>query len=970
MATKVKRKAKPVSPLVQPTGAMTGCLYCSLFPHCELSQKYEEVYNGKMDAVRAKALPEGHTVKSHAITEPWTHCEVLFLSDSPTSGDDTVGRPLGSKAGTVVRKTLNHVFDGKPPIVGMACLVRCRTVRGAKPNPTHVVRCSPQLEREIKARKPKVIVANGNLSLKYLTGQSGITALNGVVLECTRPGLSHIPVIASVSPGQVMVRTDLIDQFYDAFMVLRSVLEDTYEERAGVGEYEVLTTVSSVKKVLKQLVIEGQGEDGLPVAYDTETGDLSPFATEHPQLLCLSFSNREGNGWTVPFDHSESPWGGRRDTVSRTRIKKLLQTFFRSKIPKLAQNGKFDDNHIRKALGVVPTNVSDTMLLHLLLDETKGTHGLKNLAYLYTGMGGYDRPLELYKDRHDEANPDKGGSYANIPGELLFNYAAGDTDVTVRVYNAMLKQLAAEKSPKLVSLYANLMPRLSSVLADMEYNGAQISPEAVECLRTRYTAKVSDIRAHIGTFQEVQRLEGEQEEEFNPNSPTQLSKILFEYYGEVPHALTKSGTERMRIRYIAANKAWKAARKGLKPQYTALVAKAAKNQEWSLFSTKEDVLQEFARNGNPFVSGVLDYRESTKCLSTYIDPLTYKLDCNFRIHGRYLIDGTVTGRLASRGPNLQNQPNTDGGIVKMAFISRFGENGLLAQLDYSQAELRVAACRYNEPEMIRAYMEGQDLHLLTAIRLAYPEKTAANAAAFFGLLSETERKGWRTRAKRVNFGILYGGGPGALVTTLQKDGVFLTFDEAAQLIESYFLVRPMLKAGIDAASEVALNLGYLESGSGRRRRLPEVRADDPKVVARALRQAVNFPVQADASELTLMAMVLIHEEMKRRGYKSLIVMTVHDSIILDLHVDEAHEVLLLAREIMQNITLRAAEILPEYDLTWLSVPMVADVELGYSWGSLVGVDIDEWDVDTIWEQMDNSYEKQWKKLEQTNGCAA
>ena len=185
---------------------------------------------------------------------------------------------------------------------------------------------------------------------------------------------------------------------------------------------------------------------------------------------------------------------------------------------------------------------------------------------------------------------------------------------------------------------------------------------------------------------------------------------------------------------------------------------------------------------------------------------------------------------------------------------------------------------------------------------------------------------------------MYGGGPPALQTALRKDGVFLSLDECSELIERYFEVRPKLKKGIEKLEKEVCKTGYLESFTGRRRRIPEVFSEDEQIVARALRQSVNFPIQNGASEMTLMSLVLIWKRMQERGYRSKIILTVHDSIVFDLHVDEAYEVLALAKYVMENITELSDEVLPGLDWSWLTVPLVADCEIGVNWHMLVGID--------------------------------
>ena len=301
----------------------------------------------------------------------------------------------------------------------------------------------------------------------------------------------------------------------------------------------------------------------------------------------------------------------------------------------------------------------------------------------------------------------------------------------------------------------------------------------------------------------------------------------------------------------------------------------------------------------------------------------------------YVAQGFVNHN-SSSDPNLQNIPNKGGGKIKRAYASRFGEDGVILQADFSQIELRIAACYYGEPRMIQAYLNEEDLHTLTAVDI-YCASMSKKPADFWNLDPAT-RKEWRVRAKRVNFLVLYGGGPPGLQMTLKKDGVFVTIEEAQDLINAYFCKRPGLKQGIIRTEREVCETGFLESFTGRHRRIPEVFSEDESLVARALRQSINFPIQSGASDMTMLAACLVHRRMKERGYKSKMILTVHDSLVFDCHVDEVLEISCLVKEIMENLPILAEEILPGIDWKWLVVPIVAEFEAGTTWGTLVEFD--------------------------------
>jgi uracil-DNA glycosylase family 4 len=955
----------------------SGCFWCPLLP---FSRDFKEVGGGfQRDAEKILAKDRtSHVVTSRCVSEPWTKVRVLFVGEAPGKHEDTQGKPFVGGSGGLLRKTIAAATGLAPKDYGFANLVSCRPPRNRTPNNTEVKACSPKLLREIAARKPELVVVLGNSALQFLTGQSGITMLNGRVLKCIRPEFPNLKVLACLHPAYVLRYDHELDKFYSSIETAGKILAGTHKELAGEGTYEVLTDIDEVEKRLAAIRKQRR-----LTAFDTETGGTSPFQTKFPRLLCLSFSSEKNTGFVVPFDHKDAPKEFRTKGPIRLRLKRALRRFFQDEaVPKAAQNGKYDRNHIRSRLGVVPVNVLDTMMLHFVMDEQRGTHGLDKLAFAHTGMGGYDKPLEDYKARHPEADPKRGGSYANIPGEVLFPYAAMDADVTRRAVLALQKEKDFASNQRMQRLGLHFYPRLSDTLADIEWNGATVDPQMVAYLDRRYTKKLAEIDAKIQSDPKVRAFLRDREEAkaqaragkrtrvipapetFNPESWQQLGKVLFGYYGLRPIELNDSGMDLLKHRLEKAVEEWAAKPgskvKNAKPDFTAQVEAAIANKEWDLFSTKADVLQEYGRMGNPLVQLILDFRANATLQGTFIVPLQTKLDEENRIHGTYLMHGTVTARLASRDPNLQNVPNKGGGLIKRCYVSRFGNEGVILQADYSQIELRVAACLFKEPTMIEAYRRGADLHTLTAIAISKlsPEK--------FKKLPKDVQKGWRTRAKRVNFGVLYGGGPPALVSTLAKDGVFITVDEAQELIDAYFDARPALKRNMDRLMERVKKLGYLEAFTGHRRRVPEVFSEDEKIVARALRQSVNFPVQCGAAQMTNMSMVLIEQELKRRGLRSKLILTVHDSLVFDCHVDEMVEVGQLAKHIMENLPKLSEEVLPGLDWSWLTVPIIADLEVGFTWGTGVDLkeakinkddeprelDINDLDVDYLWAAME------------------
>lgn len=931
-------------PFVAPCAgaSKTGCLWCPLAPWHHDFETFKHRYGRDALKIQSKER-DGHVIKTRNVAErPWKPVDVLFVGEAPGADEDKQGIPFVGRSGALLRRAIEDVFKIPADKIAITNVVRCRPPRNKDPTKTEVLSCSPDLIREIQARKPKVIVCLGNHSLEFLTGQSGITSLTGRVLRTIRPEFPETTVVGCLHPAYVLRMDFELERFLEALTLANEIVTGNHVALPGPGTYHVLTDIAAVRAMFAKFKA-----DGRTVAFDTETGSLTPFQDKFPKLLCFSFSNGENTAYTVPLDHAESPWreGGGRDK-ERKELIAILRAFFTDpsarRLKRCGQNEKFDRQHIMVALDLDSMVITDhdTMTKHLVINEKRGTHGLDILAYEFTGMGGYDKPLNDYKDKHADADPEDGGSYANIPGDILFVYAAMDADVTWRVNEAIAKTPDFADNPKFQALAGDFFPKLSEALADMERAGAQIDPRVVAKLDVKLqedmAARMADIAKlpEIKAFVREERVKkGNPTLEFNPGSTTQLRTVLFDHYKMPPVELTDRGFDIMLGRLKREQAEAKEERR-VAMGFSDLVNKAANRREWDLFTTKADALHEYERRKNVLAPLILKYREAETLHGTFVEPLKHRLDPWGRIHGSFWIHGTVTGRLSSSGPNLQNIPNKGGGTIKQCYVSRFGDEGLLLNVDFSQIELRIAAAWFKDPKMRDVYVNKQDLHKLTAAVISglTPEEFK-NLPKDDG--SDRSQKAWRNRAKRVNFGALYGGGPPALQATLKKDGVFVTLDECKVFIDRFFAGYPDLRRGMDKLQMFVEEHGYLESFTGRRRRVPEVFSGDRELVARALRQCVNFPIQSGAGDMTLMSLVLINRIMKQEGFRSKAILTVHDSIVFDCHVDEVLEVAKLAKTIMETIPELSDEVLPGLKWDWLDVPIVAECDVGRNWGQMV-----------------------------------
>ena len=308
---------------------------------------------------------------------------------------------------------------------------------------------------------------------------------------------------------------------------------------------------------------------------------------------------------------------------------------------------------------------------------------------------------------------------------------------------------------------------------------------------------------------------------------------------------------------------------------------------------------------HPVVNLLLEYREISKLVSTYLDALPRQVNPKTgRVHTSFNQTGSVTGRLASSDPNLQNIPTRTelGHKVREGFVAEPGK--VLLSVDYSQIELRIAAHMANDESMLAAFRAGQDIH-------------ATTAAAIFNVPLDQVTKDQRRNAKAINFGLIYGMGVFGL---MQATG--LTRSEAENFIKEYFTDFPGVKNYLDNIRKVAAEQGYVETMLGRKRYFPELKqAANQQVRARAEREAINSPIQGSAADIMKLAMLKLPEALKKAGLKAQILLQVHDELVLECPEKELEETAKVTQEVMKGA----------YKL---SIPLETDAAVGKNWGEL------------------------------------
>ena len=458
-----------------------------------------------------------------------------------------------------------------------------------------------------------------------------------------------------------------------------------------------------------------------------------------------------------------------------------------------------------------------------------------------------------YKTIHiEELIGPKGKSQKNmrdLPPSDIYEYAAEDADVTLKLKNKLEPEL---KKRGAYELFRDIEMPLMPVLAEMEMNGVKIDTDSLKETSRVLTSRMHDIEKRI------YELAGT---EFNIASPKQVGEVLF---------------DKMKI------------------------VEKAKKTKTGQYVTNEEVLQSL-KHKHEIVADILEHRGLKKLLGTYVDALPKLINPRTgRIHTSFNQTVTATGRLSSSDPNLQNIPvrGEDGKEIRKAFVPEPGCEFFSA--DYSQIELRVMAHLSGDENMIEAFREGHDIHAATAAKI-YKEN-----------ISDVTRD-QRTKAKRANFGIIYGITVFGLAERLE-----ISRDEAKQLIAGYFENFPKVKEYMDKSIQTARANGYAETLFHRRRYLADINSHNATVRGFAERNAINAPIQGTAADIIKVAMINIYRRFKAEGIKSKMILQVHDELNFSVLPEEHDKVEKIVMEEMQNAL-------------HMQVPLVADSGWGKNW---------------------------------------
>ena len=556
-------------------------------------------------------------------------------------------------------------------------------------------------------------------------------------------------------------------------------------------------------------------------------------------LVGIAVSPARGEAFYIPLGHQGL---NQPPQLPLTQVTARLKPILENVIiDKIAYNGK----HVMAVLagcGVEVRNLNfDPLLAAYLLGEK--SLGLKALAFNKLGT-------EIVTPAELTGSGKKQSSLSLLEANRVADHACASVDIVWSLREKLETEL---RKQGLWQLFTEVEIALIPVLVAMEDNGILLDTDLLRAMSREMGKELLRLEKEIY---------GSVGHQFNIDSPQQLGRVLFEDLRLPQSRRTKTG-----------------------------------------YSTEASVM-EALRGVHPVIEFILEYRQLSKLKSTYVDALPALINHKTgRVHTNFNQTGTATGRLSSSDPNLQNIPiRTEmGNKIRKAIIAPPG--AYLLSADYSQIDLRVLAHLSQDPGLIAAFAQDEDIHATTASKL-------------FGIPADEVTPEMRRNAKTVNFGVIYGMSDYGL-----EQATNLSREEAAQFIALYFEKYPKVREYLEATKEQAHKLGYVQTVLGRRRFLPEINSANRMVKEAAERMAINAPVQGSSADIIKIAMINLHREMGKRNLKSKMLLQIHDELLFEVPEAEVAEMKSLVAQLMP----RAFE---------LRVPVKIDIKLGKNWAEM------------------------------------
>lgn len=798
------------------------------------------------------------------------NAKVMFIGEALGVRETVEQKPFVGEVGNLLNESLLKVGLSREQVYATN-IVKCRPPEGRAPSRVECKSCLSYVMEEIKEVNPKIICLLGSTSLEFLGGMKGLTKLRGNSFD-VKIGETLYKVVPTWHPSYIIRFPEYPERKEEFVKDLKLVAEisqcDNYTKLKEETHYELVTNRLDLQYLFNYIEkIKQVGK----FTYDIETTGLD-FTKD--RILCMALSCGKNEGicfnWDVTIDNS----------FVITKLKDILES---KDLLKIAHNAKFDNKFLRNFGIEVKFPLYDTMYAHYLLDENS-PHSLKDLAWKYTDMGGYEDNIEYEKmEENFKINPVD-----------IMKYNIADVDCTFRIYEILNPQLEKLNLSRVLN---KIMMPLMLVLTETEYVGVPLDLNYIQSLDKELEAKIKDIEFRLFSTPEVGKvsklINGDLQEDdkkykkFNVGSTQHLQTLFFKVLNLSPLKKTKTG-----------------------------------------FSTDIETL-EYLSTKNEFAKLIIEYRKIHHDKSAYVEQLLRNKDNQNRVHTDYNIIGTVSGRLASSNPNLQNLPSGESSSVNIKKIFTAERGCVILSADYSQIEYKMWINLANDEKGLRDIREGLDVHSEVCC-LVWPHLYQKVGPQQYRIVTRDEmvrkiggRDGslehaHRTSVKSVVFGLIYGRGMKSLMVEYN-----LSEGECIKIMNTFFEMCPDAKKWLDTTQKQTQKLGYVNNLFGRYRRLPEVNSNDEEKRATALRQCCNTPVQSSASDVLSTATIRIHNLMKNNNLKSHLFFSVHDSVKYNVPIKELD---LALQVIQKGLT---------DPIAGVNFPLTIELEIGPNWGEMI-----------------------------------
>lgn len=782
---------------------------------------------------------------------PIETAEILIVGEAPGSDEDMLQRPLIGESGQILRKALvlagieipieyTNIID--TPIVQYVIL---HNVLACRP-PHNATPTGKQIDYCFD-QVTELIGKMPHLKLIVPTGNVALRAFIGKQgitslsgKEMEWNGFKLMPLIHPASILYAKNRSKL-DEFNAHIGRIPAILNNSLVTN-NFGKWSKINNLQEWKE-LKQ-ILYGAGY----FIYDLETTGLNPF-WNNQTIKMISFSVDDYEAFALVFDR----WTNKEWTEIFNDLRELFED---DHIGKIGQNIKFDNLWLRAILDInVKGVIGDTKLSQYTLYPNRSNH-LKDMAW-EIGLGGYEKGLE-------DALKNASISIQDAPTDtVLIQYGCMDSIVTHRIFNIHRKLFMNE--PKLYKGYKDLLVPVSSVLSTMEYNGIRANPPRLHISSTKTDIIIGDVLQKIKQYPTIEKFEHKNKAEFNPNSHVQLREIFF----------------------------------GEKYENLDSIKKTKKKKQPS---TDKDVL-EYYKDTNA-LAGLLYTYSQYNAMQKFCASIKENLTPDNRIHTTYWLTTTISGRSSSTDPNLQNLPKGIKDLAGLRKIFVADKDFILAELDFSQMELRCMAEEAQDDVLRDAVLSG-DVHRATAAAVLNkaPE-----------LVTEDER---RNIGKTMVFQVLYGATEHGVARVMKCDIV-----TAISYLHKFFEKYYKTKQWMDETTEFVKENGYVTIRSGFKKYFPNYQ----NLSDHEIRSAMNAPIQGLAGHILFMALIGVNKFLETNGFKTFISLEIHDSIVMNIHKTELD----IIPEISNIMEICHLKYMPDF-----KVPMKVDIKVGDSLGELV-----------------------------------